>query len=400
MSKIPNSVIAQVVKDAGGNKADAARRLVRFYQEGLRAKKFKVEDVSLMGTAGVLGLIDPLDVQGSIRKCLVPIVDRTPGRFNVESLYQESSTMMTNAFQTVTSELIQSSLIEGYNSLPGITDRLITTRSANSRNDKVAGFTAYGQSFEVSENHPYPAIRFGEKWVSMKEQKYGFTMEITEELMAFDQTGDIARMCRDSASRLREEREILILNGIQDTSGDIYRPSGVAETLYSSGNMNLKSGVTLADWTDIDEVLSYRALNVVDDRIDGTPRPISGLNKGDNVLLVPEALRSKAWYIKNATGQVVNTASAVNETNFNNPVSGFIGDVLASPHLDTNSSSSYYYGDFQRQFVWSEIWPLQSFVQGADSEAAFERDCVLRVKCRYYGGLSAMDSIWVTKCTT
>lgn len=399
MSKIHNSVIAQIVKDAGGNKAEAARRVVNFYREGFRGGKFKAENVSLMCTAAALGLIDPFDVEGSVRRCLIARVDRTPETFNSEALYQESSTLMTNAFQTVCTELIESELIAGYNGLPSLADKLVTTRTSQRRNAKVAGFTHLGQSFEVSENHPYPAIRFGEKWVSMKEVKYGAMIEVTEELLTFDQTGDIGALARSVGEGLRNEREVLILNGIQDTTNDIYRPSGVAEALYSAGNMNLKTSNALVDWTDIDAVLTYRATTVKDDRIDGTQRPIAGLNKGDNILLVPEALRSTAWYIKNATGQVINTATAANETNFGNPVSGYVGSVESSPYLDVNSTSTYYYGDFKRQFVWSEIWPLQSFVQGADSNAAFERDCTLRVKARYYGGLSALDSVWVTQVT-
>ena len=45
------------------------------------------------------------------------------------------------------------------------------------------------------------------------------------------------------------------------------------------------------------------------------------------------------------------------------------------------------------------IWPVQTFLQQGDSEAAFDRDVVLRVKARYYGGISAVDSVFVTKVT-
>ena len=33
----------------------------------------------------------------------------------------------------------------------------------------------------------------------------------------------------------------------------------------------------------------------------------------------------------------------------------------------------------------------------ADSEAAFDRDVVLRVTARYFGGISAVDTVFVTK---
>jgi hypothetical protein len=47
--------------------------------------------------------------------------------------------------------------------------------------------------------------------------------------------------------------------------------------------------------------------------------------------------------------------------------------------------------------VWTEIWPVQTYLQRSDSESAFERDVVLRVKARYYGGISAVDTLFVTK---
>jgi hypothetical protein len=42
---------------------------------------------------------------------------------------------------------------------------------------------------------------------------------------------------------------------------------------------------------------------------------------------------------------------------------------------------------------------VQTFLQRSESEAAFERDVVLRVKARYFGGISAIDTLYVTKVT-
>jgi hypothetical protein len=42
---------------------------------------------------------------------------------------------------------------------------------------------------------------------------------------------------------------------------------------------------------------------------------------------------------------------------------------------------------------------VQTFLQRAESSAAFDRDVVLRVKARYYGGMSAVDTVFVTKVT-
>jgi hypothetical protein len=140
--------------------------------------------------------------------------------------------------------------------------------------------------------------------------------------------------------------------------------------------------------------MHYRATQVVDDRVDGSQRPIVAPVKQ---ILVPERLRGTARSIVNSTE--ITVESAENQTKFANPVHGLV-EVLASPFIDEQGGQAvndWYLGDFRRQFVWTEIWPVQTFLQRSDSEAAFERDVVLRVKARYYGGISAVDTVFVTK---
>ena len=76
------------------------------------------------------------------------------------------------------------------------------------------------------------------------------------------------------------------------------------------------------------------------------------------------------------------------------------GRQVFEPFVDEqggDAKADWYIGDFQRQFVWTEIWPVQTFLQRSESSAAFERDVVLRVKARYFGGISAVDTAFVTK---
>ena len=114
-------------------------------------------------------------------------------------------------------------------------------------------------------------------------------------------------------------------------------------------------------------------------------------------MLVPENLRGTARSVINSTE--ITVTSDVNETRFANPIHN-IAEVLSSPFIDEQGGQAvndWYIGDFPRQFVWTEIWPVQTFLQRTDSEAAFDRDVVLRVKVRYYGGISAVDTVFATK---
>ena len=210
---------------------------------------------------------------------------------------------------------------------------------------------------------------------------------------------------------LRQERERTIVRAVTDADAGagihVYRPNGSGTALYAADGSNRNwigdgnttspayaAAVPLVDWTDVEEALSYRATQILDDRIDGTARPIVAPAKQ---ILVPENLRGTARSIINSTD--VSVTSGDNETTFANPVHN-LAEVLSSPFIDEQAGDAlndWYIGDFRRQFVWTEIWPVQTFLQRSDSEAAFERDVVLRVKVRYYGGISAVDTVFVTK---
>jgi len=369
----------------------------------LNEKELSVDDFSYYELADACGVLPRLR---SLRESVTP-------EGAVTALLRESSPGVgTNLFQVVTGELIGRKVIEGYEDSSGfIGDKLVSVMPSRLRNQKIAGFTALAGPSEVAEGHPYEESTFEEKYVTTEESKQGRILSINEELIAFDQTGEINRRAMALGHYLRQERERTIVRAVIDADSGagkyVYRPNGSGEALYVSdgshrnyigvGNTTssgFDAAVPLIDWTDIDTALSYRATEVKDDRIDGTPRPIVMPVKQ---MLVPEALRGTALSIINSTD--VTVIANDQETRFANPVKGLV-EVLSSPFVDEVGGAAlqdWYIGDFQKQFVWTEIWPVQTFLQQNDSDAAFERDVVMRVKVRYYGGISAVDTVHVTK---
>lgn len=331
----------------------------------------------------------------------------------VPQLLQESNPgLNSNLFQVVTGELIGRKVIEGYEDDSGfIGQNLVTVLPSRLRNQKIAGFKALAGPTEVAEGHRYEESTFAEKFVSTEESKQGRILSINEELIAFDQTGEINRRAMALGYYLRQEQERTIVRAVTDAdaaSGKyVYRPGGLGQALYATDGSNrnwvgagnttsvdFDQAVPLQDWTDIDEVLHYRATEVKDDRVDGTTRPVVMPVRH---LLVPESLRGRALSIANAT-EVTRTTND-GEMSSANPFAGTF-DVLSSPFIDEqggNATSDWYVGDFKRQFVWTEIWPVQTYLQRTESESSFDRDVVLRVKARYYGGISAVDTVYVTK---
>ena len=326
-----------------------------------------------------------------------------------ELLAESNPGVGTNLFKVVTGELVGRKVLEGYEDDSGfIGDRLVTVMPSRSRGQKLAGFRALAGPSEVAEGHAYEESTFGEKYVTTEESKKGRILSINEELIAFDQTGEINRRAMALGYALRQERERTIVRAVTDADAatrPVYRPSGVGEPLYADdgsrrnvvGPDNVTSpdyaaAVPLEDHRSIEKVLSYRATQVLDDRIDGTPRPMM---TPALQILVPERLRGTALSVVNATE--VSVLTAAGESRMANPYAGSL-EVLSSPFIDEQGvDSDWYLGTFSRQFLWTEIWPVQTFLQQSDSEAAFERDVVLRVKARYFGGVSAVDTAFVTK---
>jgi hypothetical protein len=321
----------------------------------------------------------------------------------------------TNLFQTVTGAVIARRVMDAYNQAEGlIGDQLVTVEPSSVKNERIAGFTALQGPKEVKEGMPYEEASFGDKFVTTVEAKKGRLLSITEEAVHFDQTGELLRRAARIGEATRLEREKTIVRGVVDADYNaslgtgVYRPGGTLEALYPADGSNrnyvgvgnttagapFNAAVPLEDWTDIDFIRRYHATQVRDDRHGPEAgEPIVWMPK---VLLVPKSKELTALRIVTATTVTTLTGADTQRTEFRNPFGGAY-TVLASPFLDTLSPDDWYLGDFPRQFLWKEIWPVQVFRQARDSEAGFDRDVVARYKVRYYGGINALDERFVVK---
>jgi hypothetical protein len=300
----------------------------------------------------------------------------------------------TSLFQVVTGELVGRKVIEGYEDRTGfIGDKLVTVMPSRVRNTKIAGFRALSGPTEVAEGHPYEESTFEEKHVTTAESKQGRILSINEELLAFDQTGEIDRRARALGFYLRQERERTIVRAVTDAdsgSGQyVYRPNGTGEALYATDGSNrnwvgagnttsaaFNTAVPLVDWTDLDHVLNYRATEVKDDRVDGTARPIVCPVKQ---LLVPEKLRGTARSLIHSTE--ITVTSDDQETRFANPVHGMV-EVLSSPFIDEQGGQAvndWYPGRFR------EAVRVDRNLAGADVPATGRRRSGVRPRRRAAG---------------
>lgn len=319
----------------------------------------------------------------------------------------------STAFPSAVGVLIAAKVIQGYDLPQTIGDSLVTVMPSKLRTERIVGFTAQEGPREVPEGMPYEDSSFSEKYVVTEAAKKGRIIQITEETILFDQTGQILMRAQRLGEMTREERELTILAGIVDVGSgaagykDVYRPTGSAATLYSAANNNYQATATpLVDWTDIDETLRYHAENVRDDRVIASEAlPIIWM---PSTLLVARRLAGTSGRILSATEHRSASGSGAETVITGNPLKNIIPGLtfLSSPLLDYlagvtgsryDSAADWFLGDFKKQFVWQEIWPIQTFRARQDDEDAFRRDVVARFKVRYFGGIAALDTRWVVK---
>lgn len=310
----------------------------------------------------------------------------------------------STGFVATSRMLINAMVIDAYNSIGGIGSQLVTNMPSNHRHEVIAGFTESEGLKEVKEGMDYEDSDIEEKFVTADAIKKGRLIYITEEAIMEDRTGQLLSRCRRIGQKAAIDKERTIINGVLDTTGRVYKPSGVPTALYSVANGNLvgdaatpdynslgfNTPIALEDWESIDLVKQFHPLSIKDDRAMGEKEPLLWTPK---FVLVPPAKEATAKRIVNAT-EVRVTTNTNTRTIFNNPVAGLYS-TLSSVYI--TNSADWYFGNFKEQFFWQDVWPIQTFSLGPNSNEAWRRDVVAGYKVRYLGGIFATDHRHVLK---
>ena len=301
----------------------------------------------------------------------------------------------STTFGLTTGTLIHKALIDSYNGADIISDQLVTNIPSNRQEEIIVGFTATESPKLVPEGLEYEESSIGDKGVGTRADKYGRIISITEEAVMFDQTGQILNSAREIGEKAAQYKEKLIIDGIVDLNTNVYRPviNGVptATALYSSGNGNLVTSNPLSDYTSIESARKKFA-----DFTDENGDPISIRPK---VILVPFALETTARRILNSIEiEEITGESGSRATHSPNPFRDSY-KILSSVFVDGVSTTTWFFGDFKRQFGWQDVIPLQVTRRKSGNEDEFKRDVVAQFKVRFFGGVFAKDKVYVIKNT-
>lgn len=290
-------------------------------------------------------------------------------------------TASSSAFPNISGEILSAAMIEGYNAYPTQADNLVRIVPSNMKTETSAGWTPLGIIREVKERGDYLELASpDEKIVLTPNKKYGGIISLTREAIKFDKTGQLIVEARDVGAEGRRFREQLILEGVIDKNTNVYNKT----TLYSAGNGNLQTGAGSVLGTTGFETCHIAMMKKTDEQ--GKKIWVMGTRP---TLMVPPDLEPMAFKLKNNEYGPTGTALG-NDKNF--AMNKF--DIVVNPYQTV--TTRWHYGDFKRQFVWFEVWPLEThFRVGQDHDDGFERDIVMQAKCSFYGGIGALDVKYV-----
>lgn len=303
---------------------------------------------------------------------------------------EASEAVSSDLFSTISGEVINAQMIQAYE-IPGlIGDKLCRTVKSDNAIEKHAGFDAHDSMDTILEGVEYNQATFGEKWTeSPPNLKKGKILLITMEAIRYDKTNQILDHAARIARKCALEREMEIVQGVQDAgvnAGQIYKPSGIAESIYSTDNKNLIASNSFGE-TGLTSVFKQFQTEIVD-------------SNGDYVFINPENMSVLLPYDIYIQGLQMQQSELVPEGSENaKNIWRNAFQTLTSPYITAQSTSTWFAGDFKSGFRWNEVEPLKTYTMSPNSYLEFMRDIKAGYKVMYLGSLACVDPNYAVKST-
>ena len=311
----------------------------------------------------------------------------TMNDFSVRDIFEAVN---STSFSIIVGNLLSKEFMASYNKATGVGMSLVTKLPSNLKTDKIPGIYSETYIREVVEGEAYHHSGvIKDRYVEVGSTKYGEILDITEEIIAQDNTGLVMLAARNYGENIAAHQEEHIMKVIQDDTNAWY-PAGSQTTLYANtaSGAHFKDNLitnVLQDYTDLDAAKVLLALMTVSINND-TPIDVQ-----PDTILVPVALETMA------TRLIKNSVMPGTANSESNPYSNKY-KVVSSVYLDGVSSTAWYLGNFKKQYVYKEVIPVQVLARTDKyNDDAWNRDIQYQFKFRYKGKCGARDFRAVVK---
>lgn len=316
-------------------------------------------------------------------------------------MLEAPAAVTSSLFPQITSQLIFSEIRQQHDVEANVfTPRIPVIPSAIKGTEVVPSITRLDPDdmADVSEAMAYPRVGVTEEYFTLPaKQKRGAIVELTREAIHFDRTNLLVDQAREVGSVLGASRENALIDTLIGQVNNYSRNGTASNTFLTAGAyVNNQSSLPLTDWTDVDTALQLFA-GILDPN---TSEPLAGAMNPRHLICMPFK-RMTAARILTATGARsdenagAGTRSEVT-LNTTNPIAGLGLELISSIRLyrrvlagpeptAANAQEGWFLGNLDELLAWYEVWPLEVFQQGRDSDASFDRDIDMKFKAVYYG---------------
>ena len=375
--------------------ANGPQKTVEHLQEALEQGHIKAEDFSIREIAEVT-------LGGERVRQLDP-------RGGGVGLLEAGDGVDATAFSNITSQVVQSRIMEAYGQEAFAVSKLVDTIPTRLDGEKIPGAGRISDDVaEVQPGMPYPNLGFGEDYIETPQTtKRGFIVPITREAIFFDRTHLVLQRAAEVGEVLglnKEKRLIDLVIGVTNN----YKWKGTDYNTYSSsgsgsppdGDWTNQFTEELADWTDVDAAEQLFA-DILDPN---TGEPVL---VGATTVLVMPAYRHAAHRVFNAAEITYTAADAETATTAANPLGNYrvlesrlaYRRVIASGVSAANAKKWWFIGDFRKAFAYMENWPITVTQSPPNSEAEFNQDIVVRFKASERGAAAVINPRYIVKST-
>ena len=371
---------------------DGPHKATPHLSEALRQKHLRPEDFSLRDLAEALvtdghewvRMLDPRSSAGV-------------------SLLEAGDGVDVTAFLNITGQVIYSKIMEGYTQEAFVVSKLVDTIPTRLDGEKIPGIGKIGdKAEEVAPGMPYPHVGFGEDYIETPSTpKRGLIVPVTKEAIFFDRTNLILSRAAEVGEVLGLNKEKRLLDLVIGATNN-YKWQGTAYNTYQGTTpwVNVKTGNTLADWTNVDAAEQLFA-DILDPN---TGEPV--LINATTVLVTP-AYRHAAYRVFFAPEVRSETGSGATTTIASNPLGNYrVEDsrlvyrrIVASGVAEADAKKWWFIGDFRKAFAYMENWPITVTQSPLGSEADFNNDILVRFKASERGAAAVINPRYVVKNT-
>lgn len=375
--------------DSSGTK-EAIDNTARELQEFLRDGTAKASDISLREAFQIF-VVDKVNEQRGL-----------DFNMNISDFAEIRQDIASSHFPTITGKLINSRLIEGYEQNTNLADMLSLFSQTESRNreETIAGFTPGDRAKHVEETMPYPEAQFGEKYVTIRNHKFGKTTSLTVEAVTFDQTSQILDNARDVGFWLGDVMEEFMAYRLMDTAwteideatSQAYVVNGTRRAMFASDHSAwygqtcdnlIQSGTGGAPSLSQAEAMYNLFPNMKDEK--GNPVRVR-----PSVVYAHDLMRTKLerFYLLQVNDG--DDASTGISGDVNNHRGKF--RVVTSPFFP--ETASWFKGDPARQFRIQWVWRPKTV---ADPQGEPRRDILASFYSSAFLGIGATHHIYVAR---